>query len=66
MLPPLPAAPYEACDKRSTRVTSMSLVRYRANDYSVPVEWGHREVLVKGFVHDLRGQRSDRAPPTEL
>ncbi len=48
---PLPAAPYEACDKRSTRVTSMSLVRYRTNDYSVPVCWGHREVLVKGFVH---------------
>jgi hypothetical protein len=49
----LPAAPYEACDKRSTRVTSMSLVRYRTNDYSVPVEWGHREVLVKGFVHEV-------------
>ena len=53
MLLPLPAAPYEACDKRSTRVTSMALVRYRANDYSVPVEWGHREVLVKGFVHEV-------------
>jgi transposase len=50
---PLPAAPYEACDKRSTRVTSMALVRYRTNDYSVPVEWGHREVLVKGFVHEV-------------
>jgi len=50
---PLPAARYEACDKRSTRVTSMALVRYRANDYSVPVEWGHREVLVKGFVHEV-------------
>ena len=50
---PLPAAPYEACDKRSTRVTSMSLVRYRTNDYSVPVCWGHREVLVKGFVHEV-------------
>jgi transposase len=49
----LPAAPYEACDKRLTRVTSMSLVRYRTNDYSVPVEWGHREVLVKGFVHEV-------------
>jgi transposase len=53
MLLPLPVAPYEACDKRSTRVTSMSLVRYRANDYSVPVCWGHREVLVKGFVHEV-------------
>jgi transposase len=50
---PLPAAPYEACEKRSTRVTSMSLVRYRTNDYSVPVCWGHREVLVKGFVHEV-------------
>jgi hypothetical protein len=50
MLLPLPAAPYEACEKRSTRVTSMALVRYRANDYSVPVCWGHRPVLVKGFV----------------
>ncbi len=49
----LPAAPYEAFDKRSTRVTSMALVRYRANDYTVPVEWGHREVLVKGFVHEV-------------
>jgi len=49
----LPAAPYEACDKRWTRVTSMSLVRYRANDYSVPVCWGHREVLVKGFVDEV-------------
>ena len=53
MLLPLPAAPYEASDKRLTRVTSMSLVRYRTNDYSVPVEWGHREVLVKGFVHEV-------------
>lgn len=50
---PLPAAAYEACDKRWTRVTSMALVRYRTNDYSVPVEWGHREVLVKGFVHEV-------------
>ena len=50
---PLPAAAYEACDKHSTRVTSMSLVRYRTNDYSVPVCWGHREVLVKGFVHEV-------------
>ena len=37
MLLPLPAAPYEACQKRSTRVTSLALVRYRANDYSLPV-----------------------------
>jgi transposase len=53
MLLPLPAAPYEACDKHSTRVTSLSLVRYKTNDYSVPVEWGHRDVLVKAFVHEV-------------
>jgi transposase len=53
MLLPLPAAPYEACEKRTARVTSLSLVRYRANDYSVPVEYGHREVLVKGFVEEV-------------
>jgi transposase len=50
---PLPAAPYEACEKRTSRVTSLALVRYRTNDYSVPVEYGHREVLVKGFVEEV-------------
>ena len=50
---PLPGAPYEACEKRLTRVTSLSLVRYRTNDYSVPTEWGHREVMVKGFVEEV-------------
>ncbi len=28
----------------------MSLVRCRTNDYSVPVAYGHREVLVRGYV----------------
>jgi transposase len=50
---PLPAAPYEACEKSTTRVTSLSLVRYRSNDYSVPTEYGHRQVLVKGYVHHV-------------
>ena len=49
---PLPATPYEACDQRTARVSSLSRVRYRGNDYSVPVCWGHREVLVKGYVHE--------------
>ncbi len=46
---PLPPVPYEASDKRLTRVTSLSLVRYRLNDYSVPTRYGHREVLVKAY-----------------
>ena len=47
---PLPPAPYDTCDKRPGRVSSLSLVRYRGNDYSVPVAYGHREVLIKAFV----------------
>ena len=50
---PLPPVPYDACDTRTTRVTSLSLVRYRRNDYSVPTAYGHREVLVKGSVDDV-------------
>ena len=50
---PLPPVPYDACDTRTTRVTSLSLVRYRRNDYSVPTAYGHREVLVKGYVDDV-------------
>jgi transposase len=50
---PLPATPYEACEKVTTRVTSLSLVRYRSNDYSVPVAYGHRTVLVRGYVHEV-------------
>jgi len=46
----LPAAPFEACDLQSGQVTSTSVVRYRGNDYSVPVAYGHREVWIKGFV----------------
>ena len=47
---PLPPAPYDACHKVATRVSSLSLVRYRNNDYSVPTRYGHHEVLAKGYV----------------
>jgi len=50
---PLPTTPYEACEKISARVSSLSLVRYRTNDYSVPTEYGHRQVWVKGYVHEV-------------
>ena len=50
---PLPAAPYEASDKHVSRVSSLSLVRYRTNDYSVPVAYGHRDVLVRGYVNEV-------------
>src|SRR5476649_809795 len=47
---PLPPAPYDACHKAATRVSSLSLVRYKNNDYSVPTRYGHQEVLAKGYV----------------
>jgi transposase len=53
VLLPLPPTSYEACEKRSTRVTSLSLVRYRGNDYSAPTAYGHRQVLIKGYVHEV-------------
>ena len=49
---PLPA-PYDACEKKTGRVNSLSLVRYRSNDYSVPTAFGHRQVLIKGYVHEV-------------
>jgi transposase len=50
---PLPPAGYDACEKVSTRATSISMVRYRGNDYSVPVAFAHHEVQVRGYVHDV-------------
>jgi hypothetical protein len=49
----LPATPLEPCEKRTARVSSTSLVRYRCNDYSVPTTFGFRDVLVKGFVDEV-------------
>jgi transposase len=49
----LPAVPYDACEKVSTRATSISMVRYRNNDYSVPVSYAHHEVQVRGYVHEV-------------
>ena len=49
----LPAVPYDACEKISTRATSISMVRYRSNDYSVPVAYAHHEVQVRGYIHEV-------------
>jgi transposase len=49
----LPATSYDACEKKTGRVSSLSLVRYRGNDYSVPSAYGHREVLIRGYVDEV-------------
>ena len=28
-------------------------LRYRTNDYSVPVAYGHQEVWIRGYVHEV-------------
>ena len=48
-----PPVPYEACECRPGRVSSLSLVRYEGNDYSVPTTYGHRAVLVRGYVDEV-------------
>lgn len=47
---PLPGVPYDPCHKVPGRVSSMSLVRYRTNDYSVPTQHAYQDVLIKGYV----------------
>ncbi len=46
----LPTEPFDPCEKVATRASSLSLVRYRSNDYSVPTAYGHHDVLVRGYV----------------
>jgi hypothetical protein len=50
---PLPPAPFEACDQATGRVSSQALVRYKTNDYSVPVAYGHRDVWIRGYVDKI-------------
>ena len=49
----LPPAPFDACDQATGRVSSQALVRYKTNDYSVPVAYGHRDVWVRGYVDQV-------------
>jgi len=46
----LPESGFDACRKASTTASSLSLVRFDSNDYSVPVRYAHHPVVVKGYV----------------
>jgi len=50
---PLPVTPFEACRKFSTTASSLSLVRFDGNDYSVPVAWAHHPIVVKGYCDEV-------------
>ena len=49
----LPASAFDACDQASGQVNSQSLVRYKTNDYLVPVTYGHRDVWIRGYVDQV-------------
>jgi hypothetical protein len=63
---PLPASPFEACRKVSTTASSLSLVRFDRNDYSVPVSWAHHPIVAKGSYQEVvlcaQGQEVARHP----
>ena len=50
----LPVVPFDACRKEERRVTSLSLVHFQTNCYSVPVEYAYREVTVKAYVDKVK------------
>ena len=49
----LPEVPFEACRVKSVITNSQSLVRFDTNDYSVPVEYAHHPVVVKGYANKV-------------
>jgi transposase len=46
----LPDHAFDPCHIQPGRASSLSLVRYKTNDYSVPTAFAHREVIVKAYV----------------
>ncbi len=49
----LPATPYDPCEQVSSWANSVSMVRYRNNDYSVPVAHAHHQVQIRGYVDEV-------------
>jgi hypothetical protein len=50
---PLPATRFEACRRVSTTASSLSLVRFDRNDYSVPGRWAHHPIVAKGSCEEV-------------
>ncbi len=49
----LPITAFDACHKRPGRVGNLTLVRYKNTDYSVPVEYAHRDIVVRAYVDEV-------------
>jgi hypothetical protein len=50
---PLPEIPFDPCIKASVIANSLSLVRFKCNDYSVPIEFAHHELILKAYVDTI-------------
>ena len=57
---PLPHQPFEARRISAGTSNSESLVRFDTNDYSVPVQYAHRKLLVVATVEEVRLVYEDR------
>lgn len=65
---PLPATAFAAGRQVSTTASSLSLVRFDTNDYSVPVRWAHHPVVAKGDWRAVRlyAQGQEVAVPVRI
>ncbi len=50
---PLPPMVYNASERPAGLFCSLSLVRYRTNDYSGPVPCIHRFVIIRNYVDEV-------------
>lgn len=57
---PLPQRPFESRRVADGTVNSESLVRFETNDYSVPVRYAHRKVIIIATVDEVRFVYEDR------
>jgi transposase len=57
---PLPKQPFEARRVEEGTANSESLVRFDTNDYSVPVRYAHRKLIVVATVEEVRLVYEDR------
>jgi len=51
---PLPDTDFEACRIESHRATTLALVRFDRNDYSVPAEHAHKQLTAVGSVETIK------------
>jgi transposase len=57
---PVPTKPFEARRIEQGTVHSESLVRFDTNDYSVPVQYAHRQLLIVATIDEVRLVYEDR------